>query len=277
MNSDIKHSSLPTLPEYARLPINRCNLPPQILGGLTYQQHPVKLCIDGVAELHRQLYSMLDQTDDHSVRAARFMDYMAVVFRLHQLEDAGFSEDDARGRADYLHLLRGWLFNSDNREAAVLKGWVESRFGLVPIYHQGPLKDKTSNHYLAYQAARAGGLYGTNALESQLDLMYSYCQYELGKQYGPDQLITLFRGINKPDQLEVLQQQDKKSSIVLLNNLNAFSHTRERAEEFGDYIMEVNVPWQKILYYSQLLPNHHIGEDEYLLIGGVYRVSTQYW
>ena len=44
-------SSPPSLPTWARLPINRCNLPAAILGSLTYQRHPVPLKLDGVEDL----------------------------------------------------------------------------------------------------------------------------------------------------------------------------------------------------------------------------------
>ncbi len=279
MNSDIEHrqpqTAWPTLPDYARLPVNRINQPPQIVGSLSFQLHPVDLCIDSVAELHKQLFALLHKTRTQKQRAASFMDYMTVLFRLHQLEDAGLDNTDRRGRADYQQLLRGWLFDADNREAAVLKAWVESRFGLVAQYHQGSLKDHNADTYQHYLAARASGLYGTNALEAQLDLLYSYCQYELAIE--GDEHITLYRGINRLQQFETLQQTGRHSAVMLLNNLNAFSRSRDRAGEFGDTIMEVRVPRQKILYYSRLLPVHHVGEDEYLVIGGLYHVSTQYW
>ena len=48
-----------TLPRNARLPINRCNLPAVVLGGLTYQKYPSPLLIDGVAELHGDLFRRL--------------------------------------------------------------------------------------------------------------------------------------------------------------------------------------------------------------------------
>ena len=44
-------SDNPRLPRWARLPINRCNLPADILGGLSFQRGPCPLVIDGVAEL----------------------------------------------------------------------------------------------------------------------------------------------------------------------------------------------------------------------------------
>lgn len=276
-NNDKDKIALPSLPATARLPINRCNLPAQILGGLTFQQHPVTLHIDGVATLHQQLFRQLDGLSDVAQRAQKFLDYMVVQFRLHQLEDAGLQQDDGRGRADYLRLLRGWLFDPDSREGAVLKGWVESRFGLLPQYHRGALNDPANKAYQIYLAARSEGLYGTNALEAQLDLLYSYCQYELAHRYKESQTLRLFRGVNALQTYEILARPDKHQPIVLLNNLNAFSSSRERACEFGDTVLEVQVPWQKVLYYSQLFPGRHLGEDEYLVIGGVYQVQSGYW
>lgn len=277
MNNDNGPTPSPTLPDYARLPINRCNLPAQILGGLTFQQHPVALHIDGVEVLHKWLFQLLGRLPDKLQRAERFMDYMVLQFRLHKLEDAGLMGSEGRGKADYLRLLRGWLFNPDGREAAVLKGWVESRFGLLARYHHGPLHDPDSDTYRAYLAERSAGLYGTNALEAQLDLLYSYSQFELATTHAPEQRLRLYRGVNRLDDFEMLEKGADGHSILLLNNLSAFSSSRERAEEFGDYVMEAEVPWQKVLFYSRLLPNHHIGEEEYLVIGGVYRVKTCLW
>ena len=48
---------------------------------------------------------------------------------------------------------------------------------------------------------RAAGLYGTHALEAQLDLVYSYCQYELAHAWPADTLLTLYRGVNHMDDL----------------------------------------------------------------------------
>jgi NAD+--dinitrogen-reductase ADP-D-ribosyltransferase len=267
----------PTLPPGARLPINHCNLPSQILGGLTFQKHPVQLVLDGVHTLHKQLFDLLAGKTRQEERARLFMDYMVVQFRLHQLEDAGLMNDGGRGKADYLRLLRGWFFNTEGREAAVLKAWVESRFGLLARYHNGSLRDHTSTTYQAYITARSEGLYGTNALESQLDLLYSYCQYELALQYSAAQHLHLYRGINSLDNFDILAQADKHHPTILLNNLNSFSSNRERAGEFGDILLEADIPWQKVLYYSQLFPGMHIGEDEYIVLGGVYEVETGYW
>ena len=268
-----------SLPAHARLPINRCNLPSVILGSLTFQQHPIALQLDGVAELHAELFTSLAAIDDSRVRADHFRDYMRSGFLLDHLEEAGFDAVSTRFRrdkADYMRILRGWLFDPDGKEAAVLKSWIESRFGLLPRNHRGPLGDYTSENYQAYLSARAQGLYNTNALESQLDLLYTYCQYEIGRRYPAQQHIRLYRGINQIREHEVLEQPDKHNYILLLNNLNSFTSSRHRADEFGDYIMEAEIPLAKLLYFPDLLPGTLKGENEYMVIGGVYRVQVSF-
>lgn len=266
----------PTLPACARLPINRCNLPAVILGSLTFQQHPAALHIDGVAELHRDLYRLLAPLERAEHRAHLFMDYLAAHFLLDTPEEAGL-EDNARLRrdkADYLRVLRGWSFDADGREAAVLKGWVESRFGLLPRHHGTPIRDAGDTAYHTYLEARAQGLYNTNALEAQLDLLYAYCQYELARQHPDTSHLRLYRGVNRLDEHDVLARPDKTRQILLLNNANSFTAQRERADEFGDRILEVDVPLPKILAYSRLLPGRLKGEDEYIVIGGVYAATV---
>lgn len=273
-NVDIFNREM-SLPAYAQQTLNHCNLPAALLGSFGFQHHPTRLYLDGVHELHAQLFTVLDGLELPQQRALHFMDYMVVLFRLHHLDEAGLEHDgdNKRAKADYLRTLRGWMFDANGREAAVLKGWVESRFGLLPRFHQGPLHDTDGKNYQAYLSARAKGLMGTNALEAQLDLLYSYCQYELARQFTPKQRLTLYRGINRLEGYDVMRQIDKHHAVVLLNNLNSFTTNRERADEFGDHLLAAEVPWQKVLYYSTLLPGMLAGEDEYLVLGGVYQVQ----
>lgn len=262
----------PTLPTWARLPINRCNLPAVILGSLTFQRHPAALVLDGVAELHADLFALLDGIDSATERAQLFRDYVAAHFRLDHLEDAGIDEhSQKRAKANWLRVLRGWSFDADGREGAVLKGWVESRFGLIPRFHGEPLRDFTGPAWLHYVEMRATGLYGTNALEGQLDLLYAYCQYEYARADAGDH-ITLYRGINRIGEHEVLSGEGKRQ-VVLFNNLTSFTANRERAGEFGDYILAADVPTAKIFFHCALLPGVLKGEDEHLVIGGAYEVS----
>ena len=50
------------------------------------------------------------------------------------------------------------------------------------------------------------------------------------------------------------------------------SRSRERAGEFGDDLLAVDVPLPKLAFFSRLLPGMQRGEDEYVVIGGLYRV-----
>ena len=59
----------------------------------------------------------------------------------------------------------------------------------------------------------------------------------------------------------------------MLNNLNSFTADPERADEFGDIVISARVPLPKILYLPELLPGTLRGEQEHLVIGGVYRVE----
>ncbi len=304
--------SQPSLPANARLPLNRCNLPAVILGGLTYQTHPVSLEIDGIRAFHRDLFQLLEPIDKARERADRFVDYMAAHFCLDDLEAAGLAAERVkkyRRNANYLRMVRGWSFDADGRDGAVLKHWVETRFGLLARYHAGPLDGADPDAYHLYLAQGAKGLYATNALEAQLDLLYTYCQYELVRQHPEETHLTLYRGINRIGEHEVLEdkphaetslgaasaaQQPAKaerseaglgsgglcsgSAIagrrrVLLNNLSSFTSNRVRACEFGDYILEAQVPLPKVFFFNGLLPGMLKGEDEWVVVGGVYEVG----
>lgn len=266
-----------SLPAFARLPINRCNLPAVILGSLTFQQHPTALLLDGCAEFHQQLFAQLDQLSDPALRAASFQDYMRSSFLLDHLDEAGLNVEGGawqRRRADYLRLLRGWMFDAEGQEAAVLKGWVESRFGLLPRYHQGPLGGYHSEHYQQYLLACAKGLYNTNALEAQIDLLYSYCQYELKRQFPEQSHRLLYRGSNRLNDYELLDNDFRHQPVLLLNNLSSFTDDLNQAESFGDMLLSGQIPLSKLLYFPGLLPASLRGENEYLVIGGVYRLQT---
>jgi NAD+--dinitrogen-reductase ADP-D-ribosyltransferase len=264
------------LPEAARLPINRCSLPAAVLGGLEYQRHPIPLPLDGVEELHAQLFRRLREHGDAEERARQFTAYMSACFSLEHPEEAGLS-GRKRKHATYLRALRGWSFDPDGREAAALKGWVESRFGLTARHHAAALRGEEQDAYRLYARARAAGLYGTNALEAQLDLLYAYAQYELACRHPGKTHLRLYRGVSRVEEHEILARNDKRRAVLLLNNLNSFTATRERADEFGDYILSAEVPLAKIVFGSDLLPGRLQGEDEYMVIGGLYEVELAWF
>lgn len=274
----MKTPQWPPLPKQARLPINRCNLPADILGSISFQQRPKPLLIDGIAELHHDLFKQLEVIEQPENRAHYFMDYMVVRFRLEMPEEIGFEETSKvdRRKANYQRVIKGWFFNPNSREAAVLKGWVESRFGLTPQYHHSVINDPTSDAYRRFSQERADGLYNTNALESQLDLLYSYCQYELHKQQPKQSHLKLYRGCNHIPRYHIDSENtnDGTSEVMLLNNINSFSTNAERADEFGDHVINVKVPFSKIVVTSNLLPGLLRGEEEILVIGGLYQVNV---
>ena len=262
----------PALPASARLPINRCNLPSVILGSLTFQQYPAPLAIDGVAELHREFLAMLALCADETEREQHFHAYMKQCFCLGDLQQAGLSESAQKRRLDYLRLIRGWHFNADSVEGAVLKSWVESRFGLLPRHHIGPIRDHSEAAYRQYLEHRATGLYNSNALEAQLDLVYAYTQAELARRLPGRTHLTLHRGVNQWREHEQLGQRDGQT-LLLLNNVSSFSNCPDRAGEFGDTVFSAQIPLAKIICCAEVLPGKLQGEGEYLVIGGIYAVK----
>jgi NAD+--dinitrogen-reductase ADP-D-ribosyltransferase len=262
------------LPGRARASLNRCNVPAVILGSAAYQRFPIPLEIDGVYRSHRDLFERLAVLDDAAARAEQFVDYVDVHFLLRRPEDVGLTKTARRDRskADYRRLIRGWMFDPDAIEGAVLKGWVESRFGLLPRHHGGPIRDRADPTYAAYLEALAAGLYNTNALEAQLDVLYAFCQVELPRRFLGSTHLSLYRGVNRLDEHEVLAERGPLRTIVL-NNLSSFTMDRERADEFGDYIMATEVPLPKVAFFSNMLPGLLQGEHEFAVIGGVYEVS----
>lgn len=227
-------------------------------------------------ELHRRLFAALDAIPSASERAARFEDYLTVHFRLDQPEAMGHSATARvdRHKSSWLRVLRGWMFDSDSIDAAVLKAWVESRFGLLPRYHRAPLRSPGDAAWLAYEEDRSRGLYGTSGLEAQFDLLFEFGQYEFRRARHPVTL-ALYRGINRSHEFEKQVTQGDAGEVWLLNSLNSFSGTADRASEFGDVVIRCEVPCAKVLAYSGLLPSRLQGEDEYLVIGGLYRVHRE--
>jgi len=267
-----------TLPEYARIPVNRCNLPAEVLGDLSFQSNPKPLLIDGIDPLHNNFFRHLNEETDANVRSQWFLQYMKAHFLLDALDDAGYGPETSvdRSRANYLRVLRGWYFDSDSREGAVIKSWVESRFGLISRYHRGPVRSIEDDNYRLYTSQSSRGLYNTNALEAQLDLLYSFCQHELQRRFPQQKTVLLYRGQNHLQSLELLDREKKNNNnsqeiTLLLNNISSFTSDAERAGEFGDTVISVEVPSVKLLFFSGLMPGIMSSEKEYAVIGGVYR------
>jgi NAD+--dinitrogen-reductase ADP-D-ribosyltransferase len=257
-----------------RSSFNNCNLPPWVIASRHFNDNPQPIEIQGVRSANRFLFQKLDSIATPEERAGIFNDYMSVKFQLHQWQDQ--KTDTARKslKNSYLRFLRGWMMDSNSVEGAVLKGWVESRMGLPPTYHHERIAGIHDEKYLKYAVDRTKGSARTSAINSQLDLLYEYCQYELARKYPDRNSLTLYRGTFERCEHDLLETLSKREEIVRLNNLNSFTTDEERAWEFGFIVWEVQVPLAKIFFYSELLPNSILkGEGECLVIGGEYRVK----
>ena len=113
----------------------------------------------------------------------------------------------------------------------------------------------------------------------QLDLLYEYCQWIIERfQFPAKTHKTLFRGVNTLDEDWIVQDlyDEKQHKTLRFNSLVSFTDRRSVAGEFGAYILQVDVPMVKLLFFNELLPHHALhGEAEYLVIGGNYRVKVQ--
>lgn len=254
---------------------NRCNQPPWMLASLDFQNDPTPLEIVGARRSEDRLFRLLDHFQNPEARGLTFHEYLSARF---QLEEWDRNKAGAREvlRHSYLRYLLGWGYDSNGQSGAVLKHWVESRFGLRPTYHAGKLP---SNPKAAqkYRFDRVKGQAETTSVENQLDLLYTFCQYELSRRKPQERWLVLYRGTHDPEEYSVEQESDGTLSVEL-NNLSSFSSDPEIAWEFGSLVWKVRVPLAKIAFFSGLLPRHLLeGEKEYLVLGGRYRVERLRW
>ena len=253
-----------------------CNVPPWVIGSRGFNDNPQRLHIQGVRSTHSHFFNQLDQLSTWAERARTFQDYMEVAFHLHQWRKPDAPDDHVSLKHSYLRFLRGWLFNASSVEGAVIKGWVESRMGLQPTYHRNHIPGKDSDEYLAYLTDRMEAAARTNAIFSQLDLLYEFVQYEMERRDPSTTHITLFRGIYDFDEHEILDQKDDRRAVVRLNSLNSFTHDFERAWEFGTFVFEARVPVSKIFFDGSFLHAGILrGEEEVLVIGGIYDITRR--
>jgi NAD+--dinitrogen-reductase ADP-D-ribosyltransferase len=255
--------------------LNRCNLPPWAIASRLYNLHPQPIEIQGVQCAGKPLFSKLERVEDLLERGQLFHDFMDVRFQLHQWENQESRSSRKALKNSYLRFLRGWLFDSNSIEGAVLKGWVESRLGLQPLFHKEPITDIHSEAYFLYTVEKMKGSARTSAILRQLDLLYEYVQYELQRQRPEETHLTLYRGINDFAEHQIIEKKDKHHFLLRLNNLNSFTDDFERAWEFGSRVLKAEVPLTKIFFCGGLLPKSLLkGEGEFLVIGGEFDVEV---
>ncbi|MEW6490747.1 MAG: NAD(+)--dinitrogen-reductase ADP-D-ribosyltransferase [Thermodesulfobacteriota bacterium] len=258
------------------LAINLCSVPPRALASLHFNREPSPLEIQGVHATHRRLFQRLDAEPCGGRRASIFHDYLEVVFQLHQWQRETSELGRRSLRNSYLRFLRGWMVDSNSVEGAVLKGWVESRLGLLPTFHREPIPDLHSEAYFHYSLDRTRGHAHTSAIHSQLDLLFAYVQYELARCRPGETYRTLYRGVHDLAEHRVVEQLGPSRLVLCLNNLNSFTWDFERAWEFGTRVLEARVPLPKVFFQADLLATSILrGEQEVLVIGGEYEVSVR--
>ena len=281
---------LPTVPLAPPPPGHSTNLvgvPSGLLASPAFNEHPLRLHISGVRETSPALFRMLEDSTCAEEAMDAFQKYMAAVFGVNEGPERRPRDDGAPRpgpgprlfRSSYRRLLQGWGFDANNPEGAVLKGWVESRFGLLPTFHKEPLGRYPSRAWMTYVEEKMCARFHNNSIYTQLDMLYEFCQWGLARYAAPERShVRLYRGINSFDEHQVIDRIDRKNVVMRLNNLASFSSERSVADCFGDTILTADVPVVKILFFNTLLPIHPLkGEGEYLVIGGDYRVTATYF
>jgi len=258
------------------LPVNRCDLPPWMIASRHFNRNPRPIEIQGVRRAHRSLFARLDRLASPVARERCLRDYIDVVFQARKWRNEASLPGRRSLRSGYLRFLRGWMLDASSAEGAVLKGWVESRFGIPPVFHAGVIEGVDSEGYLRYLAERMRESARTNAVESQFDLLYEYVQCELGRRHPGARSFTLFRGVRNLSDYRFVEAPVGNRAVLRLNNLNSFSSRPEHAWQFGSRVLEADVPAAKIFFRSDLLPGVlPRGEEESLVVGGDFEVTVR--
>lgn len=259
---------------------NLVGLPTGLIASVVFNDEPAPLHISGVREMNDPLFEMLGFAGDLAEASEAFLKYMVAVFGLEQSQrtddeaDAGFARPF---RSSFLRLLIGWGYDSSSPEAAVLKGWIESRFGLMPGFHKEAIESITDAPFLAYVEERMGSPFHTNSIYAQLDLVYEYAQWVLANLVYPEEShVRLYRGVDGFHEHHIVSRTDRRHFILRLNSLSSFTSDRWVADCFGHTILTVDVPLSKILFSNTLLTFFPLrSEREFWVIGGDYRASVE--
>ncbi len=265
---------------------NLVGVPALVLGSTAFNAHPVSLSIAGTCEAHPGLFSLLEGSGDLTEAQDMFVHYLSIAFGLrkpepHEMQSMGPSEQ-RRWRSSWRKLLQGWGMDSNGAAGAVLKGWVESRFGLLPSFHKAPLARFPSPAWITYLQEKASSRLNNNNIFQQLDLLYEFCQWSLRRirsqhQATPAQHLRLWRGSNQCEEQVIAGRLQNRRCTVRLNNVVSFSLSADDASCFGDWVFEVQVPTCKVLVFPDLLPGQVLqGEQEVLALGGNFEVMARY-
>lgn len=255
---------------------NMVGISVRLIGSTAFNRSLRHVTIHGTRETHPGLFRLLAGCATQSAAAEIFEHYMVVQFGLGPPSSDDPAAARNRGATSYVELLSGWGADSNGAKAAVLKGWVESRFGLVPVFHKERLGRFPSAGWLAYLQEKTDPRFHNNCIHQQLDVLYEYGQWSIRRFGTPGpRFVRLWRGTNNVEEQLVEGDAKQRHCVVRLNNLVSFSVSKERADEFGDWVLETEVPAVKIVFFPGLLEGRVLGhEGEYLVIGGNFRVRA---
>lgn len=256
------------------------------LASTGFNEQAPELHIAGTRETQPGLFALLDRCDDLTEAREVFVHYLSIAFGLQATEKPAIgsaaSAEPRRWRGSWRRLLQGWGMDANGVAGAVLKGWVESRFGLVPTFHKAPLAHFPSPAWVAYLEEKTSSRHHSNNIHQQLDLLYEFCQRALARfplpapqMQGPH--VRLWRGSNRVEEQLLQGTLRERRCRVRLNNIVSFSLSPEEASCFGDWVFELLVPCSKLLVFPGLLPGQVLqGEQEVIALGGDYDVVARY-
>ncbi len=256
---------------------NLVGLPTGLIASVGFNDEPAPLHISGVREMNDPLFDMLGRADDVADASDAFLKYRVAVFGLDFAQQGDGDGIRRPFRSSFLRLLIGWGYDSSSPEAAVLKGWVESRFGLLPGFHREPIGAVGDGAFLTYVEERMASGFHTNSIFAQLDLLYEYVQWVLANLVYPEEShLRLYRGVDGFHEHHIVRRFDRHHFVLRLNSLSSFTTDRWVADCFGHTILTVDVPLAKILFANTLLTFFPLrSEREFWVIGGDYRVSVE--
>ncbi|MGE4266475.1 MAG: NAD(+)--dinitrogen-reductase ADP-D-ribosyltransferase [Deferribacterales bacterium] len=251
---------------------NLINIPTYMFVSNEYNLNVMPITISGVWEYYADIFNSIKQADTIENAAKVFTNAMDTLFSLSE-------KHNGKRMGSYTRLLKGWLFDSNSIEGAVMKGWVESRFGILPFFHKEIIPDVNSKEYYGYMVEKMDSKHNKNLIFHQLDLLYTYTQCILQTFYK-DSLpkITLYRGVNDLSEHLVVKEYDRTRLCIEQNSLVSFTSDKDIASQFGDYILTSEIPYTKIVFFSEVLPTlSFVGEKEYLVLGGRYDTIVTYY
>src|SRR5450830_1248397 len=196
-----------------------------LLASTAFNANPVPLSIAGARVSHLGLFALLERSQSMTEAHEMFEHYMGIAFGLRkpdadELRSMGASEQ-RRWHSSWRKLLQGWGMDANGVAGAVLKGWVESRFGLAPSFHKAPLAHFPSPAWIAYLQEKASSRLNNNNIYQQLDLLFEFCQWSLRRisarsQAAPVQHLRLWRGSNQCEEQVIAGRLQNRRCTVRL-------------------------------------------------------------